>query len=324
MSDHPIVPLSESSALESVQMLCNIVRAIREKVFVEGTDYGVIPGTGPKPVLLLPGMEKLLRALRLRPEYALLSNKEDFETPLFYFRYECRLIEIETGQVVSCAIGSANSMEAKWRWREAKRVCPLCGKETINRSKRDDGWYCWLKIGGCGGQFAGSDSRITEQQVGRVENPDIYDQLNTIDKIAQKRALASAIKIAANVSEFFTVDVEDMYQTRLTAKVEDVVDGEYTEVMPPHVNGGNKPWAKTPERRSPAGGDADAPNDDPSGWWRNVLEVRRVKGNLMAKHHLTLETAMQQLGARLSDFATADDLLAAVAAHLAASSGAAS
>ena len=59
----------EQMAIEDVKRLANIVLSLRDEVFKPGLDYGVIPGTGNKPTLLLPGMEKLLRALHLRPEY---------------------------------------------------------------------------------------------------------------------------------------------------------------------------------------------------------------------------------------------------------------
>lgn len=218
-----IVLLDQDQSIQSVKLLAAIVHKLKDEVFQEGADYGVIPGTGTKPVLLLPGMEKLMRALRLRPEYVARQQIIDFDKPLFFFQYECRLIEIDTGIVVSSAIGSANSQESKWRWRSAERVCPLCGEATIKKSKYPPkgtpkgtlpGWYCYAKIGGCGAEFRHDDPAIVDQEVGRIENPDPADQLNTIDKIAQKRALGSSIKGAANVSELFTVDLDDLVPAR--------------------------------------------------------------------------------------------------------------
>jgi ribosomal protein L37AE/L43A len=226
--NNEIIVRDEATAIDDVKRLMNIVLSLRQDVMKKDVDYGVIPGTGDKPVLLLPGMEKLMRALRLRPEYVLLSSKEDFEKPLFYYRYECRMVEVDTGKVVSAAIGSANSYEGKWRYRNGKRLCPKCGKETINKSKNKPEWYCWTKIGGCGATFAENAPEIVNQNVGRVVNEDIFDQINTIDKIAQKRALGSAIKGAANVSELFTVDLEDMQRY-------DVIDATFEE-LPRHVD----------------------------------------------------------------------------------------
>ncbi len=229
MTNNAIIT-QEQMAIESVKRLANIVLSLRNDVFKEGLDFGRIPGTGEKPTLLQPGMEKLCRALHLRPEYVEKSKIEDFDKPLIYYRYECRLVDHETGICISTAIGSANSHESKWRWRNAERVCPTCGKPTIIKGKDEygGGWICFAKKGGCGTKFIATDKAITEQVVGRVENPDIFDQMNTIDKIAQKRALGSAIKGAANVSELFTVDLEDF----APYDVRNIVEGEYTVMTP--------------------------------------------------------------------------------------------
>jgi hypothetical protein len=207
------ITIAQERAIAGVKLLANIVHALYSDVMRVDIDYGIIPGTGDKPTLLLPGMEKLMRALELRPDYIERRSIIDFDKGLFYFQYECQLVEIDTGRVVASAIGSANSQETKWRWRNADRACPHCGKATIIKGKEEygGGWLCFAKKGGCGAKFKDDDTTITSQVVGRIENPDIADQLNTIDKIAQKRALSSAIKGAANVSELFTVDLDDLH-----------------------------------------------------------------------------------------------------------------
>lgn len=216
--NNSIVPVTpEQFAIEEVKRLVNIVVGLKNTVFEPGIDFGVIPGTGDKPVLLQPGMEKLLKALHLRAEYVERSKIEDFDKPLIYYRYECRLVDWETGICVGTAIGSANSHEKKWRWRNAERICPVCGKPAIIKGKAEygGGWVCFDKKGGCKTKFKDGDSSIEDQIVGQIENPDIMDQMNTIDKIAQKRSLGSAIKTVANVSMLYTVDLEDFtpYET---------------------------------------------------------------------------------------------------------------
>ena len=57
---------------------------------------------------------------------------------------------------------------------------------------------------------ARNDKAITEQQTGRVPNPDTADQVNTILKMAEKRALIAATLIAVNASDYFTQDIEDL------------------------------------------------------------------------------------------------------------------
>lgn len=236
--NNAIVPLDVNSAVDRVKVLALIVRELRDSVFIENQDYGKIPGTGDKPVLLLPGMEKLMRALRLRAKYIPTPQTViDFDRPLIFYEFECELTEIDTGVVIASALGNANSYEGKWRWRKAERVCPACGQATIIKGKAEygGGWLCFQKKGGCGAKYGDNDPAIVNQEVGRVENPDIFDQLNTICKIAQKRALGSAIKGAANVSEFFTVDLEDIPQMTLSKPLpSDAIDADFEDVTPPN------------------------------------------------------------------------------------------
>ena len=234
-------PIDVTRAVARVKALQNIVRALRADVLTEDHDYGVIPGTGDKPTLLLPGMEKFLQALRLRPEYHLLSSKEDFDKPLFHYRYECRLYEIDTGLCVSTAIGSANSMEKKWGWRWVSEhdILPSLDKATlVSRNNAISEFAFAIEKAETSGQYGKpaeywqqfqnaidngtakaikkttrSGKELDAYEIGgaqyRIPNYDIFDQTNTIDKIAQKRALGSAIKNAAGASEYFTVDLED-------------------------------------------------------------------------------------------------------------------
>ena len=195
-------------------------------IMIKGADYGAVPGTD-KPTLLKPGAEKLTTFFGLAPVFVSERIVEEFgddgREPLFFYRYRCELYRM--GTLVGSGIGSCNSRESKYRYRNGQRVCPECQKAAIARSKypprnqpnAEPGWYCNGKGGGCGAQFDATDRRITDQIVGKVPNPDIADLVNTIDKMAQKRALIAAVLIAVNASEFFTQDVEDM-----------VIDAEYT------------------------------------------------------------------------------------------------
>ena len=245
-----IVPhRTEQQAIEAVKTMANIVFALRNDVLKKDMDYGVIPGTGDKPTLLLPGMEKLMRALNAVPDYIERSVIRDYDRPLFHYEYECRLIDADTGIAIpgGRGIGLCTSMESAFRWRQSERVCPTCGKATIIKGKAEygGGWLCFARKGGCGAKFSAGDQSIEGQSTGRIENPDIFDQVNAIMKRAKKRALGDAIKGAANVSEFFTVDLEDF------ARYDNVVEGQYTELQPPPPTGSQPPpptvssWATT-------------------------------------------------------------------------------
>lgn len=183
----------------------------------DGEDYGIIPGT-PKPTLLKPGADKLCELYGLADTYpdARIHRVEDWtkDPPLFDYEVTCVLIHKSYGNVVGEGMGSCNSYEGKYRWRDASRKCPKCGKEYIIKGKEEygGGWLCFAKKGGCGAKFPDTDPAIVSQSVGRIPNPDIADIKNTILKMAKKRAKIDATIAATRSSGVFTQDLEDISQ----------------------------------------------------------------------------------------------------------------
>jgi hypothetical protein len=203
-------------SIESAVERYNAVTEFVSRVLRKDVDYGVIPGT-EKRTLLKPGAEKLTTFFGLSTRFELLERIEDWMgeqhggEPFFYYLYRCRLFRGDV--LIAEGDASCNSREAKYRWREAQRACPACGQSAIIKGKEDfgGGWLCWKKKGGCGAKYPDGDQAIETQQTGRVFNPDIADQVNTIQKMSQKRSLVGAVLLAVNASEFFTQDLEDMH-----------------------------------------------------------------------------------------------------------------
>jgi hypothetical protein len=218
-------------SIESAVERYNAVTEFVSRVLRKDVDYGVIPGT-EKRTLLKPGAEKLTTFFGLSTRFELLERVEDWTgeghggEPFFYYLYRCRLFRGDV--LIAEGDASCNSREAKYRWREAQRACPACGQSAIIKGKEDfgGGWLCWKKKGGCGAKYPDGDQAIETQQVGRVFNPDIADQVNTIQKMSQKRALVGAVLLAVNASEFFTQDVEDMHISATGVARESVADLE--------------------------------------------------------------------------------------------------
>ena len=202
--------LSVEQAVERFNTVVEFVRTVMR----EGIDYGRIPGTD-KPTLLKPGAEKLCTLFGLTSRFDLVRSVEDWHgsehdgEPFFYYLYRCQLWRGDG--ILSEGDGSCNSFEQKYRYREAQRRCPSCGVAAIIKGREEfgGGWLCFRKKGGCGMKFADEDAEITSQPVGRVVNENIADQVNTIQKMAQKRSLIAATLLAVNGSEFFTQDGEE-------------------------------------------------------------------------------------------------------------------
>ena len=214
----PAVTLKD--ALIRYQMMKDFVSGVLQP----SVDFGIIPGTSNKPTLLKPGAEKLASFFGLRPIFSVIERVDDWTgenhggEPFFLRDYKAQLYR--NGELIGEGCGSCNSWESKYRYRNGNRKCPKCGNETIIKGKEDygGGWLCFAKKGGCGAKFKDNDQAITGQDTGKIKNPDIFDQVNTIDKMAQKRALIAAVLIATNASDYFTQDVEDF------------IDGDYSEM----------------------------------------------------------------------------------------------
>lgn len=176
----------------------------------EGEDFGTIPGT-PKPTLYKPGADKLCDIYALADTYRITNRTEDWSQSLFDYEVECTLVSKRSGRLVATGLGSCNSYEGKYRWREQQRKCPTCGKESIIKGKEEygGGWLCWKKKGGCGAKFEEGDPEIENQPSGKVQNEDIATLKNTILKMAKKRAKVDAVLSATRSSGLFTQDIED-------------------------------------------------------------------------------------------------------------------
>jgi hypothetical protein len=199
--------LTKELLRQEAQQRALVAQYVREQM-KEGVDFGVIPGTA-KPTLLKPGAEKLVDLFRCTPTFTVVEKVQDWDRGFFNYMFKCSIRQRDSSAVLAVGFGSANSYESRYRWREGKRKCPGCGSDALLMSKDKPEWFCWRKRGGCGAIFQKTDERITSQQVGRVENPDLPDMANTILKMGKKRALVDAAIALARCSDMFTQDVED-------------------------------------------------------------------------------------------------------------------
>ena len=231
-----------SQNMNALKMKHNLLIEAMSDVLKKDKDYGVIPGTGNKPTLLKPGAESLCFLFGLRPTFEVVDCIEDWDKGLFYYRYRCTLLSGD-GRVVANSEGSCNSRETKYRYRNQSRKCPTCGKETIIKGKAEygGGWLCFKKKGGCGAKFQDGAQVIEKQEVGKVENTEPFELVNTLQKMAQKRALVAAVLIGTGASQFFTQDVEDMSTITIDAEVVEV-DFDATKPIDPKGKRSEVTW----------------------------------------------------------------------------------
>jgi hypothetical protein len=218
---------SESLALAAMEPAdlvrqVDLIQEVMSAVMRPGEHYGVIPGTGKKvtrpnkdtgkpetvevgkPTLLKPGAEKLGFLFRLAPRFQVTMR----EFPRGHREYEvlCSLEQIQTGRFFGAGVGSATTMESKYRFR-SEVIKGTDGKPKsvpkIYWEDRDP-----AKLGGP--QF--SPRKIDGQWVivQKVEHDSPADYYNTILKMAKKRAHVDAVLTATAASDIFTQDLEDL------------------------------------------------------------------------------------------------------------------
>lgn len=202
------------------------IRTFIKEEFIEGTDFGKIPGCGPKPTLYLPGAQKSTMYFNCFPTYKI--KKDDLGTGHVEFTIRCLLFSRGSRDQVGEGVGCCSTMESKYRFRKAEKVCPKCGQNAIIRGKAEygGGWICFEKKGGCKAKFADNAQAITSQPEGLVENEDLWGIRNTILKMAKKRAFVDAAITLGCLSELFTQDIEDTYAVQDVQAASHIVDGE--------------------------------------------------------------------------------------------------
>lgn len=159
------------------------MQAVVQETLKQGHDFGEVPGTS-KPTLLKPGGEKICMLFGLNPEYEFLQSREDYDKEFFSYNIRCTLFR--NGQPVAQGVGSCNSKEKKYRF--------------INVDTIPDSYM------GASESFVDKYGRTKY----KINNPDICSLVNTILKMAKKRAFIDAVLQVASLSEVFTQDLEDM------------------------------------------------------------------------------------------------------------------
>lgn len=135
-----------------------------------------------KPTLLKPGAEKILMLMGLTSEYEIIDKVEDYTGGFFAYTVKSSLLK--NGQLITEGFGSANTKENRYRLNE------------------------W------------SEEEHKKVWTGGYQDP--YTLVNTVLKMAKKRAQVDAALTVGSLSNVFTQDIEDM---------KDLMDKERMETM---------------------------------------------------------------------------------------------
>lgn len=224
-------PLSVAEVKAQVNRIQQIMRSVMKK----DEHYGVIPGCGDKPALFKPGAEKLSLTFRMIPD----PRVEKTDLGDGHREYDVSVILTSpTGAVLGTGVGSACTLESKWRYRwdstgkpvpkeywKARDSELLGGSSFTARKTKDGGWMIYQ----------------------RIEHDNPADYYNTCKKMAKKRALVDAVLTATAASDIFTQDIDD----------EDRQD----DVVETTAKVAGKPSVKMPEETKAKPAKAPAPEE---------------------------------------------------------------
>jgi len=251
--------LTPAFSLAEAQRRYVQVHEFVESIMTEGSDYGMIPGT-EKKTLLKPGAEKLTSFFGLTTKIIGQEVVEDWDgkdhggESFFYYLYRLGLYHGE--RLIAEAEGSANSRENRYRWRwvredeipshlDKKGLAVRGGKtremgfavdkgETAGKWGKPEAYWQKFRDAIAGGSAQRVkietskgiyDGWEIEDYQYRVPNEDIFSLVNTIQKIAYKRAFVAVTLVATNASDYFSQDLEDLAE-------DGVIDATFRVVEP--------------------------------------------------------------------------------------------
>ena len=181
-----IMVVSPTEALRRLNELQAFVKTVMKPGI--DNDYAVIPGT-KKKTLLQPGAQKLCEVYGLATHYEDVEVTENWDKPLFFYRKRCVVTSRRDGRFICDGIGSCNSKEDRyaWRWINEEDIPESIDKSTLKRKSQETQRGLWVQY--------------------RMPNEDVCSLVNTIEKMACKRALVHAVQGATRSADLFTQDL---------------------------------------------------------------------------------------------------------------------
>ena len=174
----PVALQLSEQAIATVKHNIQLCEQLVKEVLEKEIDWGTIPGVS-QPFLWDSGAAKIMAAFNCYADYKVIDAT--IKTPHIRYTVTSQLINRQSQQVIATGIGAASTKEVKHRYRWVEDP----EKEGISRKglkQRKDGKY-------------------------RIPNPETEDLLNTIAKMAAKRADVDAAQslpgVAATLRKLF-------------------------------------------------------------------------------------------------------------------------
>jgi hypothetical protein len=174
-----VSPATIQETVQSIKLLQGMVK----EILVRGVDYGRIPGT-PQDSLWDPGASLIISSFNCYSGQRRILRLEDNEEKIVAV-VEVPIMSRHTGQEVGTGIGAASTMETKYKYRWVANPQEWgYTEDTIKTFKTK----------------SGKDDEGNQTMTYRIPNPEHSELLNTIIKIASKRAEVDAAESLPGVA----------------------------------------------------------------------------------------------------------------------------
>jgi len=287
----------------------------------EGVDYGIIQGVKQRS-LWQAGAEKLCTFYHLHPDCQVIRWIEDptgkDHNDEAYFQYTSRtVLTDDEGRFVAAMEATCCSWEKKYRYRWVpKEEVPAYlyaeklptqgglhsefsfaidkGETTGQYGKPAEYWQNWrdaiangtakpIKRKARGGKEY--DAYEMDMTLYGIPNTDVYDQMNTVQMMSQKRSFVACTRKATGTSALLTQDMGEVEKD-----LDDVVEGEFTVVDAKEEEAGK--WRLIRELTIVQGSQGKPPYKD-----------KEEVGSVIAQLGITYELARHdEIKKRLIDF----------------------
>lgn len=174
-----ITPETIQETMQSIALLQGMVKDL----LIRGVDYGRIPGT-PQDSLWDPGASQIINAFNCYPGERRMLKLDD-STEKIVVCVEVPLISRTTGLTVGTGVGAASTLETKYKYRWVDDPLQWGYDETATKTFKTK---------------QGRDDEGDETTLYRIPNPEHSELLNTILKMASKRAEVDGAESLPGVS----------------------------------------------------------------------------------------------------------------------------
>jgi len=202
----PLPPRITPETIQETKESISLLQGMVKDMLIRGIDYGRIPGT-PQDSLWDPGASQIIGSFNCYPGQRRILKLDDNEQKIVAC-VEVPIISRATQQEVGSGVGAASTLETKYKYRWVANPQEWGYDEVAIKTFKTK---------------RGKDDEGNETTLYRIPNPEHSELLNTIVKMASKRAEVDAAESLPGVASV----LRQMFSGKPFRKTESSPEEEY-------------------------------------------------------------------------------------------------